>query len=146
MDYNGTAGHDTFIGTNNPDTAHGNGGNDVILGNAGADLLIGGGGRDRFVFLALSDSRPGGPDEVIDFKPAAGELIDVSAIDADLVFPGDQAFFFSPVFRGIPGEAVRTYFAGPDITTLQLDQDGDAEADFTLIIRGDHTASAGFVL
>lgn len=44
---NGTAGADTYYGSDLPDTINGNGGDDILNGNAGADIIDGGPGADH---------------------------------------------------------------------------------------------------
>ena len=137
---------DRLTGGNGTDTLDGGTGKDLIRGDGGQDFLRGGGGKDKFVFENLTDSSPGNADRIFDFNAAAGELIDVSAIDADLGTGGDQAFVLVGAFGGNPGEAKLTYDAGLNRTTLELDQNGDNEADFALVVNGDQTAGTGFVL
>ena len=137
---------DKLSGGNGNDTLNGGNGKDTLRGDFGGDSLAGTGGKDKFVFQNIAESLAAAPDEIFDFNPFIGEQIDVSAIDANLGLAGDQAFFFVAGFSGAAGQAVRTYFAGPNITTLELDQNGDAVADFHLVIRGNHAFAPGFVL
>lgn len=81
---NGGLGNDTIIGS---------AGNDTIIGGAGTDTLTGGGGNDTFSFAVLSTSLPGAKaDHITDF--AAGDLIDLTGIDADAATAGVQHFTF----------------------------------------------------
>jgi serralysin len=140
----GQDGDDYLEGGAGRDTLYGDAGNDVIVGGAGADNLFGQAGADRFVFLALSDSFGPARDRIFDFNAAEGDLIDISAIDADANLAGDQAFTLVGGFSGRAGQAVLSFDAGLNTTTLSLDANGDGLADFVLDINGN--VSAGLVL
>ena len=97
----GTSGNDTLTGTSGQDTLRGVGGNDRLTGNAGGDVLIGGTGADTFDFDVASHSvgssrdvlRGGDGGNSFDGAGgAAGDRIDVSGIDANVVASGNQAF------------------------------------------------------
>ena len=79
----GSAFADTLTGDANANTLWGMAGGDVLAGGGNGDVLKGGAGNDRFVYTALSDSTASGlgKDAIRDF--AAGDKIDLSAIDAD---------------------------------------------------------------
>ena len=94
------------------------------------------------MFKNLKDSG----DTIRDFAAAQRDVIDLSGIDAKTGKSGDQAFSFTDAFHGKQGEAVLTYDAGKDRTVLQLDVNGDAAADFFLILDGQVTAGDGWVL
>ncbi len=90
-----------FTGNAAANTFRGLGGGDVFVAGPGADLLIGGKGADVFRFADPAHSRPGAHDTImpgdgaVAFQgpgAAAGDWIDVSRIDADLVHAGDQDF------------------------------------------------------
>jgi Ca2+-binding RTX toxin-like protein len=92
----------------------GNGVGNLIFGNAGNNVISGGGGADRIVGGRGVDTLVGGSeadtfiwrnanetgvtiataDLIQDFSFAAGDRIDVSPIDANIVAGGDQAFQF----------------------------------------------------
>jgi len=83
----------TIEGGAGSDSVTGSTGNDTIIGGAGADILAGGGGDDLFVFTAPGQSGTGvKADHILDF--AAGDLIDLSGVDANGKLAGDQAFTF----------------------------------------------------
>ncbi|MDB5695138.1 MAG: hypothetical protein JWN21_681, partial [Sphingomonas bacterium] len=107
MSFNGSAESD---GTFN---LFGGAGTDVLQGGAGADLLVGGrrgdtlygnGGNDVFRYDSLEDSNSTERDGIQDFN--AGDVIDLSRIDANVLIDGDQAFSFigSNTFSGTAGE------------------------------------------
>lgn len=81
----GGAGNDVLLGGAGADRVSGGAGRDVIEGGAGADMLAGGAGPDVFVFAAPRD----GGDRILDFSPAQGDKISVSANGfANTPFPG----------------------------------------------------------
>jgi Ca2+-binding RTX toxin-like protein len=136
------SGADSLGGGAGDDRLHGGKGDDVLSGGRGADSLAGGAGADRFVLSELIYSRPEDPDVIADL--GADDLIDLSAIDANASRHGDQAFVVLEFFTGHAGEAILSR-VGAD-TLLELDVDGDARANAALVLLGDHTGHAGFVL
>lgn len=92
----GDAAANTLYGNAGDDRLNGGDGNDVLIGGAGTDTLIGGAGADRFDFDSLSDMGLGALRDVIkDFSLAAGDLIDLSTLDANLATSGiNEAFSF----------------------------------------------------
>lgn len=118
-------------------------GNDVIVGGAGAEMIAGGAGQDRltggagddlFAFSALTDSGATNAtaDRITDF--ATGDRIDLTAIDANTALDSDQAFTFvgTEAFTGVAGE-LRAQVSGAN-TILYADVNGDAVADFALVL------------
>ena len=72
-------------------------GNDLLVGGFGRDVMTGGGGFDRFDFNSVGESLPGlfNRDVITDFVGngiLAGDVIDVSTIDANVFLLGNQAF------------------------------------------------------
>jgi Ca2+-binding RTX toxin-like protein len=94
-------GNDWISAGRGADTVFARDGDDTVSGGWGADRLYGGEGDDTFVF-APGDSIPVIRDLIgVEGAPAfeapgaaAGDVIDVSAIDADATTPGNQAFVF----------------------------------------------------
>jgi Ca2+-binding RTX toxin-like protein len=120
---NGNEDDDSLVGDSGKDFLNGNIGNDWLLGGLGPDTLTGGGGFDRFVYHSLNESLPGflSRDIITDFnRVLAGDVIDVSAIDANLVAAGDQPFTFigSAAFSA-PGQL--RYSGGLLQGTVRLD-------------------------
>jgi len=142
----GSSGDNRIEGGSGSDQLNGYAGADTLLGGADADVLSGGAGADRFVFTALTDSRVQARDRISDFNAADGDLIDLSAIDADLTLAGDQAFSFVSNFTGVAGQALLSFDGAANRTTLQLDQNGDGVADFSLLIDGAVGSGSGFVV
>jgi serralysin len=158
----GGGGADTIIGSGaanglwgdgGGDFLHGRGGNDSIDGGAGSDSIAGGAGRDvltggsqddTFYFTALADSgRTAATRDVItDFEGAGiigGDKISLAAIDA-IAGGADDTFHLltSPFseFTGAAGE-LRYLWTGLE-TVIQGDVNGDAKADFSIALTGQH--------
>ncbi|MBI0535363.1 hypothetical protein D9599_07250 [Roseomonas sp. KE2513] len=127
---------DVLLGGEGADTLLGGAGADHLTGGAGADSLTGGEGKDVFVYLAASDSTPGANDVIVDF--AAGDRIDLSAIDADPLKGGNEAFTWvsGNLFSRHAGELLLTEQGGNSI--LSADLDGDGAADFQIDVAGPH--------
>ncbi len=139
--------NDTLTGDANANTLWGLAGDDVLIGGGGGDALKGGAGNDIFVYAALSDSAVSGigKDTITDF--AAGDRIDLSAIDADgNSVNGDTAFTFGTGdFTRTPGE-LRVVTAGA-IQVVYVDVNGDKAPDFAINVISDHPLTAAdFVL
>jgi serralysin len=150
----GGDGADRLDGRLGADQLHGGGGNDKLFGGddddtleggAGRDLLTGGAGDDTFVF-GIGDMVTGpARDRITDF--AAGDRIDLAAIDADRSTVADDGFAFvgAAGFSRHAGELRQ--FALHGNTVVEGDVTGDGRADFQILLVGTHTLSAGdFVL
>ena len=116
----GDAGNDLLYGGPGADLVNGGADNDTLVGGDGIDTLNGGAGRDvlqagssndRFVFAAVSDSplgaaacdmlqAGGGAPAFQGAGAAAGDRIDLAAIDANLTAAGNQAFVFGGTAKG----------------------------------------------
>ncbi|MDH6269773.1 Ca2+-binding RTX toxin-like protein [Rhizobium sp. SG_E_25_P2] len=142
----GNGGNDIIEGEKGVDTLTGGAGRDFLIGGAGADNLTGGAGHDQLsggqgadVFVFASGDMSTGlaaADVIYDFSGSAGDIIDLSAIDANSNRKGDQTFKFigSDAFSGHAGE-LRTARNGGD-TYLFGDTDGDGKRDFALHLSG----------
>ncbi len=145
---NGLAGGDTLNGEAGNDTLDGGANDDTLSGGAGQDRLTGGTGADAFLFTT-ADIRRTGPgfglaadkDVILDLSFAAGDRIDLSAIDANAILAGDQAFTFVSNFSGVAGQATLKFISGKSV--LQLDVDGDRKADLIVEINGNITGTTG---
>lgn len=141
----GGSGKDTLRGAGGDDTLIGGDGNDLLTGSAGADSLSGGLGDDTFIFLRTGDSKAKAAtrDTIMDF--AAGDLIDVSAIDADTGVAGDQAFVLDTGGSFSAGE-IKLQAMGADLL-VSFNQDADAKAEMTiLVLNATSLAAPDFVL
>jgi VCBS repeat-containing protein len=130
---------DYLIGNAGDDQLFGRGGNDTLVGGAGQDLLRGGSGLDIFRFVAVSDSTVAAPDTIADFQ--MGDKIDLSAIDANSLLEGNQAFKFigGANFSGTSqapaaGELRASYDAVTKLWSVAGDIDGDGTADFLILV------------
>ena len=147
----GNAVNNNLTGGAGMDTLLGNNGNDTLTGGAGKDILTGGSGADIFKLPALSDSgiTSTSRDTIKDFKAIQGDKIDLSAIDANTVTAGNDAFStfkaggtFSSAFHN-PGEL---YF-DKNSHILYGNNDADTSADFSILLTGVSSLGAGdFIL
>lgn len=119
-----------------PNQVNGGTGNDTLDSTAGRDLITGGTGADTIRFLAAGDTVPGANrDAIKDFSTAQGDLIDLSAIDANDLVPNDQAFAFlgTGAFTGGAGE-VRYDVVGSD--SIVRGTIGGTGVDFEIKVMG----------
>lgn len=138
----GYAGRDRLSGDRGDDVLRGGLGNDILIGGAGADSLYGGRGADTFRFaLAHSTADAAGRDTIFDFAGAAGDRIDLRAVDANGSGAGAPGFAFigAAEFSGKAGE-LRAVTGSSD-AFLHGDTDGDRTADFA--IHFDDAATIG---
>ncbi len=90
-----TVSNDYLDGGAGADRIFGGGGSDTLVGGRGQDILSGGTGADRFVYNSALDSKVGyGVDRITDFQVGI-DKIDLSKLDANPYFAGDQAFSFA---------------------------------------------------
>ena len=79
-------------------------------------------------------------DRITDF--AAGDVLDLSAIDANVNTSGtNEAFVRVANFSGVAGQFTLAFGCGT--TTLLGDTDGNGLADFSVLFTGDVTALTG---
>jgi Ca2+-binding RTX toxin-like protein len=140
----GNAANNLLQGNANANTLSGLAGNDTLEGGAGADVLNGGSGNDvlyggvdtvmdRFV---IADA--GGADQINQFVSGQDKL-DFSALDANTVLGGHQAFAYA--------NATATAFsvwhqaAGADLL-IKADITGDTTADLEVLLIGVVTVNA----
>jgi glucose/arabinose dehydrogenase len=132
----GNTGTNTLNGGAGNDALKGGLGNDLLIGGPGQDDMIGGSGFDRFDFNSISESLPGlfSRDVITDFVgngAAAGDRIDVSTIDANVLLAGNQAFTFRGGAAFTAAGQLR-YSGG----VLQGSTDADASAEFAIQLAG----------
>jgi Ca2+-binding RTX toxin-like protein len=146
----GGSGDDTLYGNNSDNVLNGGGGDDFLIGQGGADILydseggddlLGQNGSDRFVF-AGEDLGSHGASNVLatiwDFKfdgDGGLDIIDLSAIDANTLMAGNQAFKFigNDAFGGVAGQL--RWERGSELTYVTADMDGDAISDFWIHLK-----------
>ena len=87
----------------------------------------------RFVYQALADSTAAAADHITDFT--GGDLIDLSALDANAGAGGDQAFGFigSLAFSNTAGELRAEFDSGAGAWRIEGDVDGNGAADFLIL-------------
>jgi Ca2+-binding RTX toxin-like protein len=144
----GGSGDDWLFGQDGSDTLSGESGNDWLGGGMGGDTLYGGSGADTFAWTDPAQSGFGWLHDVItDFNRAEGDLMDLSAIDANLSGWGNEAFTFigTAAFSGTPGE-VRYYQAG-GFTFIEMQTHPSMDLEGWIALAGLHTPDASwFVL
>jgi VCBS repeat-containing protein len=129
----GAGGADVLFGGADDDTLDGGAGNDVLVGGAGRDDLTGGDGADIFRFYLPSESDSLRFDRIRDFDRSQGDRIDLSAIDANTVLGGNDAFSLVAAFTGSAGQLVGGSTASGYL--VRGDVNGDAVADFAIEVR-----------
>jgi Ca2+-binding RTX toxin-like protein len=140
----GNGGNNSLDGGAGDDVIKAGNGNDILIGGTGNDILVGGAGADAFVVTAASIHTSGAieTDTVNDLVAVQGDRLDLSAIDADTITGGDQAFHLViGAFTHHAGEMTLTLSGGN--TLLALDVDGDGRADYRMTIAGNVTGDSG---
>lgn len=142
---NGNSGNDSLRGDSGNDSLNGGTGNDLLYGGSGADTQAGGSGNDTFDYNAVSESRPGLRDIILDFNgngTSAGDRIDLRDIDANTLLPFNQAFtyignaqFHNVLGVYVPGEL--RYAGG----ILSGNTDTDAAVEFQIQLVGSPSLS-----
>ncbi|MGO1079214.1 calcium-binding protein [Inquilinus sp. CA228] len=134
-------------GDEGADQLAGGGGDDALTGGAGQDVLSGGAGADCFTYELVSDSAAGSGDRIVDFSQEEGDKIDLHSFALD---PGngqndELSFIDRGEFSNTAGE-LRYEHRGGD-TVIQLDADGNGQADFEIVLAGTFELTADdFVL
>ncbi|MBO9621365.1 MAG: hypothetical protein J7500_01505 [Sphingomonas sp.] len=120
------AGVDTLVSVEN---VVGSGFDDVLAGDWAANLLTGGAGNDRFVF---GETALAARDRVTDF--AAGDVLDLSLLDANGAGAGDSAFAFigTAGFGHVAGQ-LRVTGSGT-AWLVEADLNGDGVADLSIAV------------
>ena len=130
----GNASNNVFWGKGGNDQLSSGSGNDTLIGGDGRDTFTGGTGNDKFVYKLVNDSPAGaGRDVIKDFKgngAAIGDQIDLTAIDANVLKSGNQAFIFGGPFTA--GHLRYNTTTG----ILSGNTDSDAAAEFEIQLLG----------
>ena len=140
------AGDDTISGGAGDDFIFAGEGNDSIVAGTGVDTVTGGAGADVFDFNHISESTSAARDTIRDFSAAAGDIIDLSGIDANSAIAGNQAFtFVGPAAFGSAGD-LRFVTNGTDGFVIG-DVDGNGSIDLNILLLGVTSMGLGdFVL
>lgn len=145
----GGDGNDILVGRTGLDTLSGGNGDDVLSGGGHADTLAGGNGADIFVYDFIWESRFNlSADTLTDFE-AGLDRIDLSALDADAIAAGDQAFSFigTAALSGLPGELRLETVALPGQTLLLGELNGWGTPDLAIILaNGTLPTASDFLL
>ncbi len=145
----GMRGNDLIDGGMGDDRLVGGDGQDTLTGGRGADVVLGGSGADLFVFGSLADStvNPAGRDRLRDYSQAEGDRMDLGRLDANTGTAANDAFAWLGfgAFTGTAGELRMQWTDGH--TLVSADVNGDAAADFAVLLRGTIAlVAADFVL
>lgn len=131
--------NDTLSGGEGNDSLYGGAGDDLLIGGLGVDLFSGGTGRDVFQLQS-----PG----IVSGFVRGEDKIDISAVDADSLLRGDQAFTWlgTAEFNGRAGQ-LRAYLP-PRETDYQIlgDVNGDRVADFAILVGPVLLNASDFIL
>lgn len=119
----GDAGDDRIFGGAGNDIIYAGDGNDRVDGGAGSDTVMGYSGRDVFIFTA-SDNFDGSRDVIRDFR-SGEDVIDMSGLS--LTYIGDAQFSGDG-----SGGQVRSYWTEQTARVLEVDLNGDGQADLTI--------------
>jgi Ca2+-binding RTX toxin-like protein len=132
---NGMGGHDTLLGGIGNDTINAGSGGDNIYGGAGGDTLTGGTGCDAFIYQSESDSPFGSAhDRIADFQ-SGFDWIDLSAVDANTLLSGNQAFSFIGTNSFTAAGQLR-YVEANGVTTIYGNTDADSAPEFQIDLSG----------
>ena len=142
----GNSQNNVLLGAAGADSLYGSDGNDTINGGTGADFLTGGIGNDTFVFSSISDSGTvdGARDIIIDFT-SGEDVINLSAIDANLGTSGDQAFVLDTNGTFVAGEIAFTQVGSDLYVSLYQDSSGVAAMQF-VVLSATSLSASDFVL
>ncbi len=149
----GNAGANVLDGGSGNDVLNGNGAADVVIGGLGRDQLIGGAGGDTFDFNATAESGPAAAqrDVILGFDnpgPAAGDVIDLSTIDANTGVALDQVFGFlgaiqNPFPAPVPAASLYLRDEAGD-TVVYGNTDADVAPEFSIRIADGATVAADY--
>lgn len=126
----GGAYGDYLVGGSGTNAMYGGAGDDVLFGGAGRDYLTGGAGKNIFYYNSLKDS---GIDYIYDFKHGTDKIALVDLDGAPKYASGWQ-WLGTETFTGHAWQLRIVQTATS--TTIQLDADGDLNADFQINLNG----------
>ncbi|HEX2725885.1 MAG TPA: calcium-binding protein [Beijerinckiaceae bacterium] len=130
--------NNVIIGTTAGNALSGGFGNDILIGGLGGDSLAGGPGADIYRYRSVAESATPFPDS-IDLVSFQGDKIDLSAIDANVLVSGNQAFrFIGETAFTRPGQVNFAteidFMTFTSRTTISANVDADAAPEFILTI------------
>ena len=134
-----------LMGSRLNDKLTGDGSNNRITGGMGRDRLKGQGGKDIFTYRFASESLPAARDVIVDFNPGTAsssvDKIDVSAVDANAVANGNQAFIFrgTKAFNEAGQLRLKKTSAG---IVVQGNTNSSAAPEFEILLKGLGSTSA----
>ncbi|MFT7059923.1 MAG: Ca2+-binding RTX toxin-like protein, partial [Pseudorhodobacter sp.] len=134
----GNAGHNRLDGSRGFDQINGKSGDDTLIGGQGLDWLVGEAGADHFVYREAADSGIGQANrDLINGFEHGVDVIDLSALDANLLQRGDQAFRFigTAGFAGTGVAEVRAWTWGTTFNLIEIDIGGDGNADMQIFVN-----------
>ena len=141
----GGFGADALIGMVGNDRLIGGAGNDILIGGENTDTLTGNAGNDLFDFNAITESRVGAGDRIVDFQKGF-DRIDVSGIDANNNIAGNQAFAWIGNANFTAAGQLHYAYSGGN-TIISGNVGGTLAADFEIVIAKLITpVAADFVL
>lgn len=147
----GYGGQDWLNGGTGNDVIDGGEGFDFLTGGDGADRLIGGLGADTFVYKGVNEFADSATelDLIEDFEVGV-DKIDLSAIDANSIAGGNQAFSFVPEFTGVAGQlrVGTTIVDGSEFMYVSVDVDGNPDTDHVFLVdtNGQALTANDFIL
>lgn len=131
-----------LFGGDGNDVIYGGGGDDEIHGGLGQDDLYGGEDSDTFIFASLEEVGKGSTSDYIgDFRSKQGDLIDLSAIDANDIKGGDQKFKW--IGDDSFSKAGQISFKNGKV---KINTDDDKGAEAVLIVNTNKMAADDFIL
>lgn len=121
---------DLILGSKGANALSGKAGADILAGLQGADTLSGGAGVDIFTFSALRDSKVKSCDVITDFGNGA-DRIALAGI-SDFIFLAEENATFT-------GHAEIRWFQDGSETIVEIDTNGDRNADMRIVLEGSLT-------
>lgn len=112
---------------------NGGAGDDKLYAGGDGTVMYGHGGDDQFIFTYQPNGHVLVSFETEDF--AHGDIIDLSALDADTGTPGNQAFHFGAT-PGHAGDLTVAYDATNLVTMVTLFTNGDPTPDMRIYVPG----------
>jgi GH24 family phage-related lysozyme (muramidase) len=129
--YDGSTNDDDLIlGSKVANTLSGKAGADILAGRQGADTLSGGVGADIFAFSAARDSKVKAADTITDFGNGTDRI--ALADIGDFTFLAKESAAFT-------GSAEIRWFQDGDTTIIEVDTNGDRNADMRIVLEGSLT-------